>query len=310
MEKEALLNVIINGLKEVELMVESFKGKEQVIPAFMKLTLQKVDNIRQELELLDQLNVIPVVESTPVDNLKKKKSVVTPQPIVEEIKIETPKSIVPPAAVFEEEIKLSPEVVVDEVVEQKSSVLPKQAEKETEMEWIAEEAPIQSPISITEKPVIDHVEAVASPVKENVLSPVIEATPVKPIVSPQDIKFKEEIIDIHVDAKHKHTTLGETLGGDRTPLIDRFAGLKSSSESFLAGKPVDDIRKAIGINDRFLFVRELFNGNSSLMNQTIDQLNEFKSFDDACMFLSTNFNWSHDNEALPAFMSTVKRKFI
>ncbi|MEZ5012337.1 MAG: hypothetical protein R2744_12495 [Bacteroidales bacterium] len=46
-------------------------------------------------------------------------------------------------------------------------------------------------------------------------------------------------------------------------------------------KPVSDLVKAIGINDRFLFIREIFGGNQEAYNKAIGQLNEVKSIDEA-----------------------------
>ena len=76
------------------------------------------------------------------------------------------------------------------------------------------------------------------------------------------------------------------------------------------GKPVSDIRKAIGINDRFLYQRELFKGQVELFNQTLDQLNGMDSYESASRFLHTNFKWEEGNEVAESFLNIVKRLFI
>ncbi|MFT3737904.1 MAG: hypothetical protein QM786_04035 [Breznakibacter sp.] len=77
----------------------------------------------------------------------------------------------------------------------------------------------------------------------------------------------------------------------------------------LIGKPIDDIKKAIGINDRFLFQRELFSNNAGLMDQTIDEINRLSSFTDAQRFIQSNFDWDYNVATTETFMNLVRRRF-
>lgn len=74
------------------------------------------------------------------------------------------------------------------------------------------------------------------------------------------------------------------------------------------GTPVDDIRKAIAIGDRFLFVRELFGGNSELMQKTLDEINGCTSFDEAEALL-TKFGWDTESQSYQLFLTPLHRRF-
>lgn len=105
--------------------------------------------------------------------------------------------------------------------------------------------------------------------------------------------------------------LGEKLGRDTPSYNESIANkIETESTSRFQSKPIDDLRKGIGINDRFFFTRELFNSNAELMNQTLDQLNNMKDLKSAEAFLETNFSWESNNEAVKPFKDLVKRRFL
>ncbi len=54
MKKEALINIIINDLKEVQKLMEDFRGEIHVNSAFVNLAKTKIRNIEEEMSLLDQ----------------------------------------------------------------------------------------------------------------------------------------------------------------------------------------------------------------------------------------------------------------
>ena len=102
--------------------------------------------------------------------------------------------------------------------------------------------------------------------------------------------------------------LGELLGKDRTSFNEKLGnGQGNGSNKVLS--PITDLRKGLGINDRFFFQRELFNGSSDVMNQTLDQLNQMNSLSSAKSFLAANFKWKPDQEAVHAFMDLLERRF-
>lgn len=75
------------------------------------------------------------------------------------------------------------------------------------------------------------------------------------------------------------------------------------------GAPVDNIRKAISVGDRFLFVRELFGGKGELLQIVIDELNEMHSLEEANAYLDKHFNWDKESKTYQLFENILKRRY-
>ena len=82
-----------------------------------------------------------------------------------------------------------------------------------------------------------------------------------------------------------------------------------ASKAVLYGKPVDDIRQAISLGDRFLYQRELFGQNAELMQRTLMDLNALRSFDEAVSYIMTHFQWDADSSTYQQFIVTLHRRF-
>lgn len=70
-----------------------------------------------------------------------------------------------------------------------------------------------------------------------------------------------------------------------------------------------DIRKAISVNDRFRFQRELFAGSASAMNTAIEQVEMMKSYGNAELYFFSQLHWDRDNEVVKDFMTIVRNHF-
>ncbi len=105
-------------------------------------------------------------------------------------------------------------------------------------------------------------------------------------------------------------------------LADQFSNLSRSfneelgnmkHEEDLAGKlrskPLDDLSDAIGVNDRFVFIREIFNGSYDTYAKAISELNCAGNMSDARQVLSSYTGTRTENEAVRQLMELVKRKF-
>lgn len=104
------------------------------------------------------------------------------------------------------------------------------------------------------------------------------------------------------------SVIGEVLGKDNKSLNEQLSAKSSPSESSYQG-PISDLKKAIGINDRFLFQRELFNSNAEVYNQVINQINGMHDYESAIAFIKGNFSWNIEDEATTTFLELVKRRF-
>ena len=71
-----------------------------------------------------------------------------------------------------------------------------------------------------------------------------------------------------------------------------------------------DMRKALSLNDRFRFKRELFAGSEVELNQALDLVNAMQSFDEAQEYFIQDLGWDQDNEDVAEFMGLVRRHFL
>jgi len=80
----------------------------------------------------------------------------------------------------------------------------------------------------------------------------------------------------------------------------------------LQQKPVHDLKSVIGINDKFLFVNELFGGSMERYNRSIDNLNDVKTLNGALIYLNElriELQWNSSNEAYRKLSNLISRKF-
>ena len=79
-------------------------------------------------------------------------------------------------------------------------------------------------------------------------------------------------------------------------------------QTSLFGTPVTDIRQAVSIGDRFLFQRELFGGNAEKLQQTLTELNNLHSLNEA-VALVDKFGWDKQSPTYELFINVLRRRF-
>lgn len=76
----------------------------------------------------------------------------------------------------------------------------------------------------------------------------------------------------------------------------------------LSTKPITSLSEAIGVNDKFIFIREIFRGDKDSYSQAISRLNNVESIDDARAIIMSYTGESNENEAVMQLLHLVKRK--
>lgn len=98
---------------------------------------------------------------------------------------------------------------------------------------------------------------------------------------------------------------GETLG-------EKMMGEDHSLAAKLQQNSVPDLKSVIGINDKFLFVNELFGGSMEKYNKSIENLNDLKTLNGAMIYLNElkiELQWNSSNEAYLKLKELISRKF-
>lgn len=142
---------------------------------------------------------------------------------------------------------------------------------------------------------IEEEEVVAKEVAEE---PVAEAPKVEePVV--EEPKVEEPVVE-EPKAEEPQQELFEEPVAEKEP---------AAPKAMLYGKPVDDIRLAISLGDRFLYQRELFGQNAELMQRSLTVLNELHSFEEALNYISSHFQWDTESNTYQQFLVTLHRRF-
>lgn len=107
-----------------------------------------------------------------------------------------------------------------------------------------------------------------------------------------------------------------TMKGLNEELVAMFE-MKEAKElsEKLSITPIKDLNSAMGINDRFLTVNELFSGDANAFKECIDHINQLDSYEDAKSYLlsetAQKYDWSSASRLKKAagFITLVQRRF-
>jgi hypothetical protein len=115
-----------------------------------------------------------------------------------------------------------------------------------------------------------------------------------------------------------HQTNGKEINdvignNNNTSLNDKLKEDVKDFASALKDSPLRDLKKAIGINDRFVFINELFRGDEAMYERSIKTINNFRIYQEAEYWmireLKVKLAWDDDKEATKHFYQLVKRRF-
>jgi hypothetical protein len=112
----------------------------------------------------------------------------------------------------------------------------------------------------------------------------------------------DAVKEINEQVENNHASVNEKLKQSKIDLGDT-----------LTDSPVRDLRKAIGVNDRYLFINELFRGDEVAYERSIKTINSFSIFAEAEYWIQRELKvkngWDANNEMVAQFYQLVKRRF-
>ncbi|MBK8951599.1 MAG: hypothetical protein IPM85_03960 [Chitinophagaceae bacterium] len=167
--------------------------------------------------------------------------------------------------------------------------------------------------------------------------PVIERYAPKPVEQPTSKEVKQTVLvdegsvsviqkngqlDMIFDPMREIPTLSSQVPGKEIndtatspeeSLNEKLREVKTEIVEVLKETPVKDLRKAIGINDRFLYINELFRGDENMYERCIKTINSFNIYAEAEYWiireLKVKLGWNNDNETVKQFDQLVRRRF-
>ncbi|NTS42064.1 hypothetical protein HRG84_14240 [Flavisolibacter sp. BT320] len=120
-------------------------------------------------------------------------------------------------------------------------------------------------------------------------------------------------VEVPTLAPYKSTEVHERIAEKKESLNDRLKQEKAELGHMLKEAPIKDLRKGIGINDRFVFVKELFRGDDAAYERSIKTINNFGIYSEAEFWMSRELKlklgWNEDNPTVQHFYQLVRRRF-
>lgn len=103
--------------------------------------------------------------------------------------------------------------------------------------------------------------------------------------------------------------LGEVINHDVQTLADTITPPRDMASELRRSEPVTDLRQAIGLNDRFLLIRDLFGDDAAACDRALDRLNRFEDLDDCMIFIAEHYAWNPNSDGAKLMMDLLERKF-
>ena len=92
------------------------------------------------------------------------------------------------------------------------------------------------------------------------------------------------------------------------PIIDTMTDMQAWRTD-MPGSPVKDVRSAISLNDRILFINKLFDEDPMAFQEAIGKVNSFETFAQVVEYISTEHSdWNLESDTVYRFMMAVRRK--
>ena len=162
-----------------------------------------------------------------------------------------------------------------------------------------------------------------APQSEPIQNAPIEESPVQnePIQNdaPQSEPIAEEPVVLAVSAAERiaaaqtegQTTqvLGEVIGAGTTTLADAVAASQPQVQT-VQNDRVGSLRSSIGINDRFILIRDLFGGDGEAYDKAIDEIDAFDDFNECLVHIATEYRWNPNSDGARMIMDLITRKLL
>lgn len=264
-----------------------------------------------------------VLEDEPTEPEVESEVEVEPEPVVEAEPEPEPESEPEPVVEVEEDFDIDeafepeedePEAEPEPIVEPESEVV---SEPEPEVKKVVVEPSLfgdYEPIVKRSIPSRRKIMALyedepapapkVEPKVEPTPAPVAESAPVaepEPTPAPAPAPVAEPKVEPIVDSENK--VLGEVIT-PTTTIADTITPVVSVAED----RPVETLRGAISVVDRFMLIRDLFDDDAALYEQTMDELEKMDNLDDCIIYIAENFAWRPSSEGAKLMMDLLQRK--
>jgi hypothetical protein len=310
-KKELVLEVIAETLESIVEENEIILSYKESIPQIeLDMILGNIRKLYENYRLLDKYNLeeAEILQHAAMEAVREP----VPEPVTEKT---VPEETTPvaetadkaPATENHIRIGFFPKKIIlpePEAGEQQETEPVREEAAETEPEPIVE--PIPEPEEEPEpEPVVAVQEVSQLPVEEE---PAVEIE--EPVESTDEKKI-EITLDLFSD---QPMTVADKYRKDEKTVNERISPgpQEESIASVLERSQIPDLKSTIGLNDKFIFINELFHGNMKAYLEAITTLDQFTRLNDAIRYfneLTEAFEMKEDLPSFKRFAEMIRRKF-
>ena len=155
-------------------------------------------------------------------------------------------------------------------------------------------------------------EVVAEPVEQSIDFvddlPVVETPVVEtPVVESPAVEDDDD--DLPFFTEPEQVTVHAAANTVVRPVVIDAMTERQAWRTDMPGAPVKDIRSAISLNDRVIFINYLFNEDPMAFQEALTKINQMESLDQVVEFaLTSHPEWDMDSEVVYRFMMAVRRR--
>lgn len=251
-----------------------------------RLIILRYKAYESSLAIEDAVNFPPTAIETPIDfSIKAEPTLVAapvPTPVVE-APVETPKAEV---TIAESEPVADPkQVSLMDVINEAMNKTPDTSSSLTEMlhRAASHTTPAPAPVATLDA-------APAPEVARSIEIPAVVAEAPAPV-------------SVSAAAPAQSNARSSIFGGEEVRLAER-----------LQKSPIEDLRSAIPLNLKFLFINDLFKQNAEAFQTAIEKINQSDDLEEAMIYIKSNlistYGWSIEDKNVEQFLDLVERRFL
>ena len=279
---------------------------------------QVLEDSEEVVEQPAEIEAQPVEEEEEQPDVEKEEQSVEieTQPVVEEVEqsIETEEQ---PAEIEEEEqpSETEAEEQTTETEEEEQPTVAETEKPKSEQASLFDMEIVRRPRSSSGRRVIMSLygeSATSSSREEKTREKAVEPAPdaIQPVEQPADESPKAVSVAERIAAAQTEgpQVLGDVIGAGTTTLAEAVAASQPTVQT-VQNDRVNTLRAAIGINDRFIMIRDLFGGDGAAFDRAMEELDAFEDFNECLVYMST-YRWNPNSDGARMLMDLVTRKLL
>ena len=167
---------------------------------------------------------------------------------------------------------------------------------------------------------VEKIEKIDTPVEPAIAEPAPAPAPIEepapePIEPQKEEPIESATLAVSVaerlaaaQSESQPQILGEVIGAGTTTLAEAVAASQPMVQT-VQNDRVNSLRNAIGINDRFILIRDLFGGDGAAFERAMDELDAFDDFNECLVYMST-YRWNPNSDGARMLMDLITRKLL